>query len=301
MTRRDYLQLLLLSAFWGVSFLMIKWAGHDFPSVWVALLRSAFGVGVLLLAMTWQQVTFPPRALWPVLTLVAVLNNAFPWLMFALGEQTVSSNIASILNATTPLFTLLIAVGLRQSRPSRQMWLGVLVGLVGVALTVSGGLKGGEASLAGVLMILAAAASYGLGGVVAKNNTGGLKPLSVAASQLLLSTLILLPFALLGPHPDSVSWRAWGSVAVLGVFGSGLAYLVFYSLLSRVSPTQTTAVTYILPIWGLFWGALAGERVGLGSLLGVAVVLAGVYLMNRQPRLVAAVQANSVSPRRTEP
>ena len=282
MTRRDSLELLLLSAFWGVSFLMIAWAGHDFPPMWVALLRSVFGAAVLVLVMRVGKVAFPPRALWPMLVLLAALNNAFPWLMFALGEQTVSSSVASILNATTPLFTLLVTVGMRQTRPSRNTWLGVLVGLVGVALTVSGGFQAGQASPAGVLMILAAALSYGVGGVVAKRNTVGLTPLSVAGSQLVLSALLLLPFALLGAHPANVSLRAWGSVLVLGVFGSGLAYLLFYSLLSRVSPTQTTAVTYILPIWGLLWGALAGEHVGLGSLLGVVVVLAGVGLMNRQ-------------------
>ncbi|RJF71255.1 EamA/RhaT family transporter [Deinococcus cavernae] len=287
MTRRDYFDLFLLSAFWGISFLLIKFAGHDFPPVWVALLRSLFGMMILGLAMWWQKVPFPPRPLWPMLTLIALLNNAFPWLMFALGEQSVSSNIASILNATTPLFTLLVAVGLGDSRPSRPMWLGVMIGLAGVALTVSGGMQGGQAALPGVLMILAAAFSYGLGGVIAKKNTAGLTPLSVAGTQLLLSTLLLLPFGLFGAHPAQVSLQSWGAVIVLGVVGSGLAYLVFYNLLARVSPTQTTAVTYILPIWGLFWGALAGEHVGAASLLGVAVVLSGVYLMNRRPVLPA--------------
>lgn len=283
MTRRDARDLFLLSAFWGMSFLLIKWAGHDFPPVWVALLRSVFGALVLLLAMTVTRTAFPPRRFWPVLTLLALLNNAFPWLMFALGEQTVSSSVASILNAATPLFTLLIALGLGDSRPSAQMGLGVLVGLAGVALTVSGGLSGGQASLSGVLMILAAALSYGVGGVLSKKKAAGLTPLSVAGSQLLLSSLLLLPFAAFGPHPADVSLRAWGAVAALGVFGSGLAYLLFYALLARVSPTQTSAVTYILPIWGLFWGALAGEHVGLASLLGVAVVLLGVVLLGAPP------------------
>lgn len=283
MTRRDVRDLFLLSAFWGMSFLLIKWAGHDFPPVWVALLRSVFGALVLLLAMTVTRTAFPPRRFWPVLTLLALLNNAFPWLMFALGEQTVSSSVASILNAATPLFTLLIALGLGDSRPSAQMGLGVLVGLAGVALTVSGGLSGGQASLSGVLMILAAALSYGVGGVLSKKKAAGLTPLGVATSQLLLSTLLLLPFAVFGAHPAHVGLQAWGAVAALGIFGSGLAYLLFYSLLARVSPTQASAVTYILPIWGLFWGALAGEHVGLASLLGVAVVLLGVVLLGAPP------------------
>lgn len=283
MTRRDLLVLFLLSAFWGMSFLLIKWAGHDFPPVWVALLRSAFGTLVLLLVLWARRLPLPPRPFWPALILLALLNNAFPWLMFALGEQTVSSSVASILNATTPLFTLLITVGLGESRPSLQMGLGVLLGLAGVALTVSGGLSGGQASLIGVLLILAAALSYGFGSVLGKKKAAGLTPLSVATSQLLVSTLLLLPLAVFGAHPVHVGLQAWGAVAALGIFGSGLAYLLFYSLLARVSPTQTSAVTYLLPIWGLLWGFLAGEHVGLNSLLGVVVVLAGVVLLNAPP------------------
>ncbi|MDO4246337.1 MAG: EamA family transporter [Deinococcus sp.] len=280
MTRRDLRDLFLLSAFWGTSFLLIKWAGHDFPPVWVALLRSVFGAAVLLLVLWGRRLPLPPRSFWPTLTLLALLNNAFPWLMFALGEQTVSSSVASILNATTPLFTLLITVGLGESRPSLQLGLGVLLGLAGVALTVSGGLSGGQVSLVGALLILAAALSYGFGGVLGKKKAVGLTPLSLAAGQLLLSTLLLLPFAVFGAHPAHVGLQAWGAVAALGIFGSGLAYLLFYSLLARVSPTQASAVTYLLPIWGLLWGFLAGEHVGLTSLLGVAVVLAGVVLLN---------------------
>ncbi len=282
MTRRDYFDLFLMSVFWGLSFILIKFAGQDFPPVWVALLRSVFGAAVLLLALTWQRAGFVPRRFWPALLLVALLNNAFPWLMFAIGEQTVSSNIASILNATTPLFTLLVTVALHEARPTARVWVGVLVGLLGVLLTVSGGVQGGQASVAGVLTILAAALSYGVGGVLAKKLMGDLKPLPVAAAQLSFSALLLLPLGILGAHPAEVSLRAWASVAVLGVVGSGLAYLVFYSLLARVSATQTTAVTYLLPIWGLLWGALAGEQVGVGSLAGVAVVLAGIALMNSQ-------------------
>lgn len=280
MERRDLRDLLLLSAFWGTSFILIKWAGHDFPPAWVALLRSVFGALVLLLVLGVRRLPLPPRSFWPALALLALLNNAFPWLMFAVGEQTVSSSVASILNATTPLFTLLIGVGMREARPSGQVWLGVLLGLAGVGLTVSGGLSGGQASLAGVLVILAAALSYGFGGVLGKKKAAGLTPLSVAAGQLLLSALWLTPFALFGAHPTEVTVRGIAAAVVLGILGSGLAYLLFYSLLARVSPTQTTAVTYLLPIWGLFWGALAGEHIGLTSLLGVGVVLLGVVLIN---------------------
>ncbi len=288
MTSRDFFQLFLLSAFWGVSFLMIKWAGHAFPPFWIAFLRSVFGGLVLLLTLGVQKQRLPARQHWPMLLVVAFFSNALPWLCFALGEQTVSSNIASILNATTPLFTLLIAAGLRDTRLQWQMVLGVLIGLGGVALTVSGGLSGGQASLAGVLTILVAALSYGVGSTIAKRKIAGLTPLSIAASQMVFASLWLLPLAVFGPHPYGVTAQALGSVAVLGVFGSGLAYLVFYGLLAQISATQVNAVTYILPIWGMFWGFLAGEHVGWTALVGVAVTLTGLLLLNLPKRAQSA-------------
>lgn len=274
----------LLSAFWGVSFLMIKWAGHDFPPMWVALLRSVFGGAVLLLALAWRRERLPAWRAWPLLALLALVSNAFPWLMFAVGELTVSSAVASILNATTPLFTLLLSAALGAARIRPVTLFGVLVGLAGVALTVSGGVSGGQASVIGAGVILLASLSYGVGNVLAKGRVTDLSPLGVAASQMIFSALWLLPPALLGTQPTGVSPQGLVGIAVLGVFGSGLAYLVFYGLLARVSSTQTAAVTYLLPIWGLFWGALAGEHVSLTSLLGVAVVLGGLLLLNAPVR-----------------
>lgn len=283
-TRRDAFDMFLLSAFWGVSFLMIKWAGHDFPPLWVALLRSVFGGAVLLLALAWRRERLPERRTWPLLALLALVSNAFPWLMFAVGELTVSSNIAAILNATTPLFTLLLAAAVGAARIRWATLLGVLVGLGGVGLTVSGGVSGGQASLLGAGVILLASLSYGVGNVLAKGRVTDLSPLGVAAAQMIFSTLWLLPAAALGAQPAGLSMQGLVGIAVLGVFGSGLAYLVFYSLLARVSSTQSAAVTYLLPIWGLFWGALTGEHVSLTSLLGVGVVLAGLLVLNAPVR-----------------
>ncbi|GAA5511929.1 putative inner membrane transporter YedA [Deinococcus carri] len=284
MTRSDVFQMLLLSAVWGVSFLLIRVAGEAFPPLWVALLRSLFGVLVLGLALRLGGHRLPPLRLWRPLLLVALLNNVVPWTFFAWGEQTVSSNIAAVLNATTPLFSLLIGLGLRDTSLGTRLLLGVLLGFGGVGLTVLGGVHGGHATLFGVLIITAASVSYAVATAVAKRTLGGLNPIGLATTQLGLSTLMLLPLALAGAPPARVDFAAWAAMLVLGVFGSGLAYLLYYGLLARVSATQVLAVTYVLPVWGLFWAAVAGERPSWLSAVGVAVVLAGLLLMNAPPR-----------------
>lgn len=284
MTRRDALDMFLLSAFWGVSFLLIRLSGEVFPPVWVALLRSVFGAAVLLVALRLGRHSLPPARLWKPLLLVALFNNVIPWSFFAWGEQTVSSNIAAIINATTPLFALLIGLTLRDTRLSGLTLGGVLLGMGGVALTVSGGLGGGHATLHGVVILLLASLGYAVATTIAKRTLGGLNPVGLATTQLGLSSVMLLPVALIGPAPAPLTVTALGAVAFLGVVGSGLAYLLYYGLLARVSPTQVTAVTYALPVWGLGWGALAGEPVGALSVLGVLVVLAGLGLINLPPR-----------------
>lgn len=281
MTRQDALQLFLLSALWGIAFLLIKYSGAVFPPVWVALLRCVFGALVLWAALKLGGHNLPPKQLWKPLLLVAFFNNVIPFSFFAWGEQTVSSNIASILNATTPLFSLLIGLGLRDTKVASQMILGVLIGLGGVCLTVFGGISGGHATLFGASLIIAASLGYAIAATIAKRKLQGLNPVGLATTQITLAGLMLLPFALVGPHPAPLTWVAIGAIAVLGIMGSGFAYLLYYSLLSRVSPTQVVAVTYVLPIWGLFWGAIAGEQVALLSVLGVLVILAGLLLLNK--------------------
>ncbi|GAA5437177.1 DMT family transporter [Deinococcus aquaticus] len=284
MTHRDALEMFLLSAFWGVSFLLIRLSGEVFPPVWVALLRSVFGALVLIGALRLGRHALPPARLWKPLLLVALFNNVIPWSFFAWGEQTVSSNIAAIINATTPLFALLIGLTLRDTRLRGLTLGGVLLGMAGVTLTVSGGLGGGHATVQGVIILLLASLGYAVATTIAKRTLVGLNPVGLATTQLGLSSVMLLPVALIGPAPAPLTVTALGAVAFLGVVGSGLAYLLYYGLLARVSPTQVTAVTYALPVWGLGWAALAGEPVGALSVAGVLVVLAGLGLINLPPR-----------------
>jgi drug/metabolite transporter (DMT)-like permease len=161
------------------------------------------------------------------------------------------------------------------------------LGVLGVVYGHSSGIAAGAASkgfLFGVVLIAIASFSYGAGAVAAKRWLHGVEPVVIATFQLSLAGLALLPLALFGPHPTELHWKSVAAVTVLGVLGSGLAYLLFFRLLATISPTRTVAVTYLLPIWGLFWGFVAGEEIHWTALAGVAVVLAGLVLLNLHPR-----------------
>jgi len=287
MSRRDIFQLLFLSAVWGASFILIEITGRSFPPAWVALLRLSFGAAFLWSVLLLRRRTLPPRSLIVPLLLVAFFNNAIPFCLFALGERTVSSGIAAVLNATTPIWTLLLTLGLQSTRPTRYTIAGVLLGFAGVMVVVfsHGTDQHGSVTTSqfflGVFYIAMASLGYAIATVIAKIKLKGLDPIGLATTQLSLAWLMILPVASFGPHPVTIARSSILAASLLGVAGSGLAYLLYYDLLSRIPSTHVTAVTYLLPIWGLFWGYIAHEPILWTAYLGVLIVIGGLVLMNR--------------------
>jgi drug/metabolite transporter (DMT)-like permease len=302
MKTKYVLQILLLSAVWGVSFLMIRIAGDTFPPLWVALLRCSLGAALLWTVLSIGGNQLPPRRLLPWLLAVALLNNALPFTVFAWGERTVPSNIAAVINATTPIWTLLLSMALHRTRAALLTIGGVLLGFGGVlvvvvshandpaASQVSGGL------FRGTIVIALGALGYAVATVLAKAKLQGLDPIGLATTQLSLAGLMILPFALAGAHPSALRLAPVAAIAVLGFAGSGFAYLLYYRLLSQVSATHVAAVTYLLPIWGLFWGLFARESIGLLACLGVAITIAGLILLNVRPQAAQVKQTRSSFP-----
>jgi len=287
-------QLLLLSALWGVSFLMIRIAGDSLPPVWVGLLRCSVGAlflwGVLIVARR----KLPARKLFPWLVVVALFNNAIPFTFFAWGERSIPSSTAAIVGATTPIWTLLLSLAIHRAHVTRFVVLGALLSFAGVVLVVSGhsSQQGDPSSpgggfLLGAVLVVLASMGYAIATVTAKAKLRGVDPIGLATMQLTLAGVLLLPIALAGAHPAAIAWQSLAAVAVLGLAGSGVAYILYFSLLAQISSTHVAAVTYLLPIWGLFWGALAHEAIGWTAIFGVAIVIAGLALLNwRIPRPV---------------
>jgi drug/metabolite transporter (DMT)-like permease len=287
MKTRHLLQILLLSAVWGVSFLMIRVAASVFPPIWVGMLRASCGALLLWAFLIVGRHKLPPRRLFPWLFLVALTNNAIPFSFFAWGERTVSSNTASVLNATTPIWTLLLSLAVYRTRASLATIFGVVIGFAGVAMVVyshttsqTGNLQRGSLTL-GVIVISLASLGYAVATVIAKVKLHGLDPIGLAVTQLTLAALMLLPIASAGPHPTTLRLAPTLAILVLGFAGSGIAYFFYYNLLAHISATHVAAVTYLLPVCGIFWGLIAHESITSFAYMGVAVVIAGLILMNR--------------------
>jgi len=288
MGSKSMVRILLLSAAWGISFLMMRVAVPDYPPLWIAWLRCGLGAGLMWGVLVAGGRHLPSRRLLPWLLLVALLNNALPFSLFAWGEVWVPSNTAAVLNATTPIWTLLLAATLDRRLPRGFTTVGVVLAFLGVLVVVlthapdaAAGGAGASGLWWGTLAIGAAAVCYAVASLLAKAKLTGLDPIGLATTQLSLATLLLAAPALLTAWPrEFIAPAPLAAIAVLGFVGSGIAYLLYYKLLAEVTATQVVAVTYLLPVWGVFWGAVGGEVIGAATYLGVAITVGGLVLLN---------------------
>lgn len=287
MNARNLLLLLTLAALWGPSFLFIKVAVEEIPPLTLVLGRVAIGATFLLIVLLAQRRRLPSdRRLWRHLAVVAMLHNALPWVLLAWGEQFIDSALASILNGTTPLFTIILAHYLVEGdRMTMSKLFGVLIGFAGLVLLIWPSLAGGvQASTWGLLSVTGAAAIYGVAMIYSRQHLRGLPPLVAPTSQLLLATAYMLPVALIVDKPwtiDRPSTAALTSLFLLGIMGTGLAFIVYYRLLETANPTYISMVTYVIPIFGVILGVLVlDEQLTWYALAGFVFILLGVMVVN---------------------
>ncbi len=286
MGKKTYLLLGILGLIWGSSFLFIKLGVNEMPPAFVASGRLASGLIFLLFALRVQRLRLPRRALWGRLLVVAILNNTIPWLLIPWGEQHISSGLASILNATMPFFTVLIAhFATRDDRLTGLKLTGIMVGFVGVVVLIGADLRDVTSNSAlGDIAVLLASVSYALGAIYARLKLRGEDHTVLATGQLGLALLVTTPLmglSLGGLHAVP-SLTALLAVAALGVLGSGLAYIIYYWLIERASASQVSLVTYLLPITAILWGAgLLNETIGVNTFGGLILICAGIFLVNK--------------------
>ena len=288
--RGSLARLAQLALLWGSSFLWIAIALGGFSPVQIVLIRLALGAVVLVIIVYGRGLRLPTnRLVWLHLTVAALFANAIPYTLFAIGEQHVSSSVAGVLNATTPLWTLVISFATgHERRISAAKTAGFIVGLVGTLVIFSPWQSGSQIASVGGLVCLGASASYGVSYVYMDSFLArrGIPPLVLSAGQLIAATVLLavvLPFA--GLQPVHLRWDAIAALAVLGIFGTGIAYILNYRLITDEG-TTASVVTYLLPIVAVILGAaVLSDKITIQIVGGMLIVLIGVAI-TRRDRLV---------------
>ena len=297
-TRTEWLIFLALGFMWGSSYLFIKIGVDTFGTFTLVALRLLIGAATLWVAFRLNGTALPRnRRTYEHLVVMALINITIPFALITWAEQSVDSALAAILNSSVPLFVIVIAPLFLPDEPIRLNGVvGLAVGFIGVVLLVSPGLMSATGDLAGSVALLGSSLAYALGNVYSRRNVRGLPPLVPAVFQVTFAFLIVGVIALVVERP----WEtvrpdpaAWFSVIWLGVFGSGLAYMLYFRLLGRWGATRTALVAYLLPIYGIVLGFLVlQEHIDITLILGTALIIAGVAIVNSpwgQRRLFRAV------------
>ncbi len=281
----DWLIFLALGFMWGSSYLFIKLAVDDFGTFTLVALRLLVGAALLWTVIRLAHQPLPrERRMYGHLLVMAIVNIMIPFMLITWAEQTVDSSLAAILTSPVPLFAIVLSALFLADEPMRVNGVvGLIVGFVGVIIITSPGLTGAGGSPIGELALLGAAFSYAVGAVYSRRNVRGLPPMVPAVFQVSFAAIIASVGALLFDHPWTATPDAEAifSILWLGIFGSGLAYLLVFRLFTNWGATRTTLIAYVIPPVGIALGFLVlNEPIDARIIFGTVLVVAGVGLVN---------------------
>ena len=273
------LRLFLLAAIWGASFLFMRVGVPVFGPVALIGLRLAIGAAFLWLAGRALRRTLALKGNVRHFAVIGLLNSALPFLLFAYAARSLSASLMAILNATAPLFGALCAAVFLRAPLTPEMAAGLACGFAGVFVLAGDGASLSAGEWPAFDAALVAPLSYSLASTYAKAFPNGATPYANAHGSMWMATLFVLPLAVLAPPPQTPVPADWAALATLGVVCTGLAYLFYFRLIDDVGPARALSVAFLIPVFGVLWGALfLDETIGANTLGGGALILAGIAL-----------------------
>jgi drug/metabolite transporter (DMT)-like permease len=295
---RYWTLLLVLASLWGASYLFIKLGLEDLSPAMVVFGRTLLAALVLLPLALHRRAFGSLRGSLGVTCGLAALQVAGPFLLISFGEEEISSSLAGILVATAPIFTALLAIWVdHEERSTGWRLAGIGIGIAGVALLLGVDAGGEAAALAGGLMVVLASLGYALGGFVLKRRLSHADPVGTVTVTMLASAVMTAPLAV-ATAPDALPGAGpVAAVAALGVLGTGIAFVIFYTLIAGVGPARAALVAYIAPGFAVAYGvALLDESFTAGTAAGLVLILAGSWLAAEGARLPWRAAAGAPAP-----
>jgi drug/metabolite transporter (DMT)-like permease len=291
MTALEWMTLAALAAVWGGAFFFNAIAVKELPVFTVVVARVALAALVLLVVLKLAGIRMPfDRRVWIAFFGMGLLNNAIPFLLIVWGQQHIASGVASILNASTPLFTVILAHMMTEDeKMTGGRLFGVLAGLAGVAIMIGGdALHALGAGVMAQLACLAAAVSYGFAGIFGRRfRAMGVAPMATATGQLIASSILLLPVMLVLDRPWSLPAPGMNAIAALigiATLSTAFAYVLFFRLLATAGASNTSLVTLLIPVSAILLGTIfLGETLQPRHLAGMAMICLGLLAIDGRP------------------
>lgn len=283
MTPYEWALLTALSVVWGATFLFQEIAVREVPTLTIVLFRVAIAATILLFLCVILRVRLPvSRRIWIALFGLAVINNVIPFCLIVWGQTQIASGLAAILNATTPLFAVLVAHFITaDEKINGRKLIGVIAGVLGVSIMIGGDALSIGVGIAGQIAVLGAALAYAFGGILGRRFTDiGLSPLAISTGQLVASTVMLLPIALLADRPWTLplpSTETIAAIVCLAALSTALAYLLYFRILATAGATNLMLVTFLIPVTAITAGiVLLGEELYLRHIIGLLCIALGL-------------------------
>jgi drug/metabolite transporter (DMT)-like permease len=299
MSVKNIIELVILAALWGASFLFMRIAVPEFGAI--ALIEARVLIaGLVLLPFWWLRESSSSRQKvmqhWPRIFVIGLLNSAIPFVLFAYSMLYITGGMAAILNGTAPIWGAVVAWFWLRSRMSMNGVLGLIVGFIGVVLLVSDELAVPAQGKA--LAILASASApllYGIAANYTSVKLADVSALSIATFSQLSAAICLLPILYWFMPAQMPSFEAWMALLALAVLCTSLAYLMFFRLIAEVGSTRAITVTFLIPLFGSLWGAIfIDEEITVMMMVGMAIVLFGTALVTGVVKIVRLTKESSL-------
>jgi drug/metabolite transporter (DMT)-like permease len=277
------LELAVLGAIWGASFLFMRIAAADFGPFALVEVRLALGASILTPFLWRERASFTRKSIIR-LAGIGLINSAIPFVLFAWGAERAPAGIGAITNAMTVMFAALVAFLFYGEPIGRWRLVGLIVGFTGV-IVLATDRTSGEGVLAAALAGTAAAACYGFAINLVRRYLTGVSASAVASATLLCASLLILPFAIATWPAHPISGKVWLSAILLGILCTGAAFVIYYRLINRIGAPRAATVTYLVPLFSVLWAwAILGETLTARMAIAGGLILGGVALSQRQRR-----------------
>ena len=285
MNRQTWLLLILLSVLWGGSFFFASAALRELPPMTVVLARVTLGAAFLLPVFKHLGGQWPTTvAGWQPFFVMGMLNNVIPFSLLVAGQTYITGGMASVANATTPLFTALVLAAFGDERLTARRAAGIVIGLIGVYVLRGPGLAHSDNQTIGLLLCLGGALSYGFSGLWGRRKLREVPPITSATCQLICSTFVVAFVTAVVDRPWTLplpSLVTWGALIGLALLATSLAYIVFFTILSRAGATNVMLVTLLIPVTAILLGvAVLGEPLTMHEIAGALVIAASLLVID---------------------
>jgi len=285
---KEWFMIIILSILWGGSFFFVELAVSELPTLTIVLFRVGLAAISLWLYILITRISVPKSlAVWSSFLIMGLLNNVLPFSLIVWGQIHIASGLASILNATTPLFTVLVASTLlKDEKITKKKLIGVLLGFLGTVIMIGHSALGGiGVNVVAQLAVLAAALSYAFAAVYGRRfKLHNINPVVTAAGQVSASTLFLTPVVLIVDHPIATttpSTQVIMALVALAVFSTAVAFVLYFKILASAGATNLVLVTFLIPVSAILLGSVVlGETLQVSHMLGMAIITIGLIAID---------------------